>query len=137
METSVWKDKGLWIRAALCIIAVSVTCGLIEWWNLPSNEDQAITWIAKAKHPIIAKHAGWKEWGSNVYTLISADGEVYATGGVDMAFPDTIKAVPVNDSVFIFWNGYKPEGGKLVRIVIYCDSGGMSVPRETLKEGKR
>ena len=104
METSVWKDKGLWIRAALCIIAVSVTCGLIEWWNLPSNEDQAITWIAKAKHPIIAKHAGWKEWGSNVYTLISADGEVYATGGVDALnapLEAITKGVPVPESVIV------------------------------------
>lgn len=48
-------------------------------------------WIKTAEKPIIVKTYGYSSWGHTYYTLIDANGDIYNTGAVTMALPDTIK----------------------------------------------
>lgn len=48
-------------------------------------------WIKTAEKPIIVKQYGYNGLGQTHYTLIDANGDIYNTGAVTMALPDTIK----------------------------------------------
>lgn len=67
------------------LVAISSGCRGI------SNEELTRKWIAEAKKPIICKYAGSYWDGGSEWTLIDAEGNVYATGNVRMTLPDTIK----------------------------------------------
>jgi hypothetical protein len=57
-----------------------------------NNNNGTAEWILKAQKPIICKYSGEYWNGHREWTLIAADGQVYATGGVTMQLPDTISA---------------------------------------------
>ncbi|MFA5803684.1 MAG: hypothetical protein WC879_03480 [Melioribacteraceae bacterium] len=54
------------------------------------NEQATVDWVKKAKKPIKCIFLGGNDLG-NKYTLLDADGNLFATGFVWMKFPDTIK----------------------------------------------
>ena len=56
------------------------------------NNKKANDWIQTHKHPIICIFTGTKSNNGHIlWTLISKDGQVYATGPTELLLPDTIK----------------------------------------------
>ncbi len=69
-------------------IYVLIIMGLVAC----SDDDGITLWIAKHDKPIIALKS-FKEDYQHRYTLLSADGSIYASGWTYVELPDTIKSI--------------------------------------------
>lgn len=63
------------------------------------NEADTIYWINNAEKPIVCIRYGHTETGNTVYTLIDNNQNIYQTGQVQLALPDTIKANNCDKSI--------------------------------------
>lgn len=65
-----------------------------------SDDDGITLWIAKHDKPIIALKSEVKDGNyHHRYTLLSADGSIYASGWTYVELPDTIKSIYCNTPI--------------------------------------
>lgn len=58
-----------------------------------SNSENTIVWVREHKKPIICRLYGENAFGESFYTLLDAEGNIYNTGRVNWALPDTIQII--------------------------------------------
>lgn len=58
-----------------------------------SNSENTIVWIREHKKPIVCNLYGRNDLGEVIYTLLDAEGNIYNTGRVKLALPDTIQII--------------------------------------------
>ena len=81
------------MKILLAIFLISLFTVGCNSWNTPAANKTTTEWISSARKPIVCKKAQGRIEGDNYWTLIDADGRVFASDCTSMTLPDTIKVI--------------------------------------------